>query len=938
MEQQKQSVEKLFGDAVELEGEARRAYLDGACRHAPTVRELVEELLREHARAGSFLEKPILAGSPSAALTAYGAQPGSAIDTPGSTQGPGRFTPGETIAGRFLVVRFIARGGMGEVYEVEDALLPGSRVALKTILPEIAADADACYRFQQEVLLARRINHLNLCPIYEIFRCEEPSPAFLFLTMKLLHGETLEWTLSRNLLLPREDALAVFRQMVSGIAAMHAAGIIHRDIKPTNVMLDRSGSRLCVSIMDFGLARLNESHSVVLKPNVLAGTPGYLAPELIKGQLPSQASDIFALGVLLHQVLTGERPNVSADGFSLSPAPALNVAAVPSTYIHAVRDFLSENPVVRCRAFERIQSVVEEGAPSQSALNETPPKWTRRQMLIASGAACCAAVGGTAWKYDRISEVFHPLPAKRFVALVGWPPSADGATKPMLLGLIDAIANELARAEVYDHNLFLIPHFSSADVSTPAQLNEIRESLGANLVLGTSVLRTAKAFHASLQVLTSPSARALRIRDIHVPIDQQTSLPQRTVRAAAELLGISRYNPNDQRLDAGTTNPEAFAAFQAAEALQKQANDAGLEPAIDKYKEAIDLDRHYSLAVANLAVAYCRLAFLKHDPAAIALARANAEAALAHNPRLVPAHMALAFAFRQTGDEQAATREMQRALALDPANTQTMIWQAQIYTRLNRWQDAEDCYHRALRERPNYWLAHNELGVVLNAQGKYSQAESEFRASSLANPKFALAMSNIGAVCLQLGRVPEATAKLQQSLVLQPNALASSNLSAALRSQGRLVAALGYARKATELDPEDSTTWLELGDCSSLVRGHEGEAKRAYRKAARVQRAQLDVDATDGPGWVLLALYEAKAGAREEAGAHLQKADSLPSRDVDSQMCKARVLEVLGRREEALAVLAECFRRGATPFQIELAPEMAGLRKDTRYQELLHRS
>jgi tetratricopeptide (TPR) repeat protein len=281
---------------------------------------------------------------------------------------------------------------------------------------------------------------------------------------------------------------------------------------------------------------------------------------------------------------------------------------------------------------------------------------------------------------------------------------------------------------------------------------------------------------------------------------------------------------------------------------------------------------------------------------------------------------------------------MKRALALDPANTQTMIWQAQIYTRLNRWQDAEACYHRALRERPNYWLAHNELGVLLNAQGKYSQAESEFRASNLANPKFALALSNIGAVCLQLGRVPEATAKLQQSLTLQPNALASANLSAALRSQGKVLSALGFARKATELDPEDSTTWLELGDCSSMIRGHEGEAKRAYREAARVQQEQLDTDATNGPGWILLALYDAKTGAREDARSHLRTADSLPSSDLDSQMYKARALELLGSREEALAVLTESFKRGATPFQTDLASDMASLRKDPRYQNLLHKS
>jgi hypothetical protein len=176
MGQQRQSVEKLFGDALDTEPGARRAFLDAACHDEPELRHLVEQMLMEDERAGSFLEKPLFDLSTKAGITATGVR---STDT---TVASARFKAGDMIAGRFFVVRFIARGGMGEVYEVEDHLLDRSRVALKMVLPEIAADAEASHRFMQEVLLARQVGHPNLCQIYEIFRCDETPPAFLFLT------------------------------------------------------------------------------------------------------------------------------------------------------------------------------------------------------------------------------------------------------------------------------------------------------------------------------------------------------------------------------------------------------------------------------------------------------------------------------------------------------------------------------------------------------------------------------------------------------------------------------------------------------------------------------------------------------------------------------------------------------------------------------------
>jgi serine/threonine protein kinase/Tol biopolymer transport system component len=350
-----QYAEELFGEALELPPESRSAFLDRACGHDPELRRHLEQLLLKDARAGSFLAAP--------AFTPDGTQTLSALGPPPT---PGRFQSGQLIAGRFAIVRFIARGGMGEVYEAKDQFLQDAGVALKIIRPEIAGDATTSTRFEQEVLLARKVVHPNLCPIYEIFRCDQPAPPFLFLTMRLLQGETLYARFEQGKKLETGEAADICKQLLAGVAALHAGGVIHRDLKPNNVMLEKgqsSESGFHVSIMDFGLARPHEAANTLFGSGVIAGTPGYMAPELLRGERPTKATDLFALGVVLHQVLTGERPLASEGGLSLAPSPSLRSTRALAGWVQAVEGFLSPDPESRNRAFERVWPAQNGTAP-----------------------------------------------------------------------------------------------------------------------------------------------------------------------------------------------------------------------------------------------------------------------------------------------------------------------------------------------------------------------------------------------------------------------------------------------------------------------------------------------------------------------------------------------------------------------------------------------
>jgi eukaryotic-like serine/threonine-protein kinase len=933
MSTQEELVAQLFEAALALEPDERKPYLDKVCAD-PLVRQSVEELLAEDARAGSFLEHPPFdfrdqlriesPRSPSSTLSIDSKEVAFSL-------APGRFQPGQVLDGRFIIIRFIAKGGMGEVYEAEDRFLQGARVALKTILPHIAEDPALQQRFKREVLVAREVNHPNLCPIFDIFQCDQPPPAFLFLTMKLLPGVTLAARLRAAMPISMAEALAILKQMAAGLAAIHGAGIVHRDIKPNNIILDGSGLDLRLVITDFGLARAHEAEPSFSGGQV-AGTPDYMAPELYQNHPPSQASDIYAFGVVLHQVFTGQKPSLAADSSSVVVSPRLNSSWAPSFCVQLIEECLHRDPKRRIRAFERTLETLQLKLPARQL-------WTRRRFAGAAAAAVCAMAGGVWWKHDELEDALHPLPSKRFVALLSWPQTSDSHVAPMLTSVLTAIKSALTHVETMDRNLFVIaPEDASINTAQATHLKEVCDPLGANLVLAATGVPGAKRFQLFLRLIDPASNQPLREKKLTCAVADVPSLPGKAVKAAASLLDLSSYLRDGEQADPGTQSVEAFTAFQSAETLMKQQNETGLEAAIEKYKQAVNLDQRYALAHAKLAQAYVRLSFARGNPAALDLARFNSQHALTLDLDLVDAHLAQAAVLDLSGQEQAALEEIAKALSLDPSNPKTLVWQAQIYSAMDRWPDAEKTLRRVLREHPNYWLAYSELGFGLHGQAKYRDAMQAFQHASLAAPQNSMSLVNVGVEYLQIGEFAEGAKMLRQGLAIDPSSgLAAANLSIALRCQGKYKEALPFARKAVVLNPSVDTYWLELGDCYSSTPNHQKAARDAYLRAAKEAEQRLITNYMDGPGWMLLALYNVKSGIPQSALSLVERAESLGAHDMDSQVYKARVLEVLGHREEALTTLAACFKRGAGDLQVMPYPDLQSLRKDSRYGQMLQR-
>jgi hypothetical protein len=363
------------------------------------------------------------------------------------------FAPGDMVGERYRVVRYIARGGMGEVYEVEDTALH-ERIALKTIRPETAEDSRAIERFKREIHIARKITHPNVCRVFDLgfHRASDvegdsdTTQDLLFLTMELLCGETLYDRIARRRISP-EEALPIIEQLALALDAAHGAGIIHRDLKSTNVMLvpdPRKGTRVVVT--DFGLARglataggalasISETGSVV-------GTASYMAPEQVEAKPLTAAADIYALGTILFEMLTQVRPfdgdgdtplTVAVRRLTTPPPP-------PSRYVHGL-DPRWERAILRCLEREPTARF-----PNASGLVEA----LRDRSASLPGAAD-VTVAQTAWPWDRtlgkkaidplrtiipaafvgliyvlvvvlVKTVWHDfLPINEYLMSVGWP-------------------------------------------------------------------------------------------------------------------------------------------------------------------------------------------------------------------------------------------------------------------------------------------------------------------------------------------------------------------------------------------------------------------------------------------------------------------------------------------------------------------------------------
>jgi tetratricopeptide (TPR) repeat protein/tRNA A-37 threonylcarbamoyl transferase component Bud32 len=550
------------------------------------------------------------------------------------------FRAGDLLCGRFRVVRFIARGGMGELYEAEDLTL-GERVALKTIRSEIAVHDRATQRFRREVQLARKVTHPNICRIFDLFEHRPPegtAGAVSFVTMELLQGETLSQRLRRLGRFSVEDARPIVEQMAAALSAAHAAEVIHRDFKTNNVMLLDTGPSKAprVVVTDFGLAHVfgeatsNSDDGITVTGDVV-GTPEYMSPEQIEGKTLTPASDVYSLGIVIYEMMTGQRP------FPADTPIAAAIQRVVGPMPKTPRDVRPDLPaswdgaIMRCLA-RYPESRFRTAAEVVDALDNagSPPRTGRSPFVIAAvvGLLIIAGVGAILWRGRSApsapdqtagSTPTAAAPAdvvRPAVAVLGFRNLAGREDAQWLsTALSEMLTTELAAGErlrtIPGENVTRVKTelaLADADTYAAETLARIRRNLGADLVVTGSYVTVGAGEDSTLRVdirlQDSQKGETLSLVSEMGRVKELLDLVSRAGTQLRDKLGIQAGDTSVRASQPGS--PEAARLYAEGLIHLRQFDALGARAL---FEQAITADPRFPLAHSALANTWSQLGY-----------------------------------------------------------------------------------------------------------------------------------------------------------------------------------------------------------------------------------------------------------------------------------------------------------------------------------------
>jgi len=893
---------------------------------------------------------------------------------PGPADGP-IFHRNELVAERFQIVRFLGQGGLGQVYEAQDLEL-GQRVALKTIRPEVAESRRARERFRREVLHARRVTHPNVCRLFDLYHHRPgadadadagagaggPVRGRLLLSMELLPGSTLAERLRRRGPLPAVEAWPLIRQLASALDASHRAGVVHGDLKSGNVILVPDGGEIRAVVTDFGLSRSVEELAVeggaagsvaapvaatLVAGTPVAGTPAYMAPEQLRGEPPTPASDLYALAVVIHEVRTGHLP----EGVGLvSAARGPRTPKVGRRWRRVLRRALASRPEARFRsAGELVAALAPEGGAATS----------RRRRILAGTLAATAVAAAVSVALPRLTPSPSPemvLQIEREIEDVDVPgPGLPAVRHPVAARLL-AEARAAARCAEPHRAAVLLAEAVALEPASPtlhAELFRVWTALG-DRVLAAEAAERADALAAGL---TAEQRLPLRAARHQAAGEWREAIEIYTALRTFEPEEIDRWL-DLARAQLGAHDPAA--ALETLERLRRAGLGVDEDPRLEllelRVLGKVEERERLEAAVRRVAALGERdgnprlLGWAAYSQGLLAARDGRRQEALAaldgaaEHFRRADDGLGLARALTRAAFERRFTepalaeRQARRSLELfrrlgDPAGEGAALNSLALMVRPRDQRRAEELHRRALD------LAHaagddrsrsahlNNLVLILRYEGRIREAEAMLEealelARATGSERFeAMVRVNRGVVRARLAELSGAREDLEAALEVLRR-LEDGEVAFPLAELARLRLVAGETDAAAELAAElrrrlatIENPWAdaELLRLESELAHHRGELEAARRRGEEARAAGVALHWEEWlPGLRLhlarLALDEGRPGdveaeVRELAG----NGDPAKLRPVDrvrAAQLLARALAEQGRPAAARAALA----------------------------------
>jgi serine/threonine protein kinase/tetratricopeptide (TPR) repeat protein len=856
--------------------------------------------------------------------------------------------------GAYEILGHLGTGGMGEVYRARDTRL-GRIVAIKFISSDAHADLFARERLGREAQLASSLNHPNIVTVFDVGE-EDGHP---YIVMELVDGESLYRCLTSRRFKTRE-VLDIACQVADGLAAAHSAGVVHRDLKPQNIMLTSDGR---AKIVDFGLSKqaaaaagpeeLTAKGSALTAEHSVLGSAGYMAPEQVAGQPVDGRADQFALGAVLYEMLAGKRAFKKATSVQTmaaiiddEPASLFDVSpAVPEPVVALVERCLAKSPDRRyasthdlARDLHDLRDSVISGSRTSSRLPVPPVRlrwrWVGAAVLT---IGVLAAVTALLTRNQRTPATQATPPALRLIAVL---PLSNVTKDPLDQvfsdGLVETLTSSLTQLERFQRTLRVVPA-SEVRREQAASAKEAHDAFGATLAITGSIQRGSSSVRLTLNLVDAVQRHQLASRTIAVALGGGELTQDGVVDVATTLLDL-QLDPEARRAltAGGTVAGEAYQQYvQGRGYLQRFDRVENIDLAIERFSRAIAADDRYALAHAALGEAYWRKYEADKNPTWIDRAVDSCGQALKIDDRLSPVHVTLALIARGRGRYEEAVAVAGRAIELDPVNSDAYRELGRAYEVLNRMADAEATYQKAIQARADDWLAYNALGSFYYARGRYAEAETAYRRVLDLTPDNTRAYSNLGATLFGLRRPEEGAAMWERSVSIRPTYSAVSNLGTYYYDRGQYTDAARSFERAVALMPNEHRVWRNLGAALYWAPGERPKAAAAYERSVTLAEAARQVNPRQVDLLARLADAYSMLGRARQAREAATAVERLKPQESTVLFMLVGVYEQLGDRTTALAWLEKALAAGYQRERVERSPFLVELRKDERYGRLL---